>query len=92
MDVQVMTVSSKGQVVLPVDLRYAMSINTGDKLAAYYTDDSIIIKKIAIPTAEEFDLLAAELQKAAANEGYTEDCVEALIVNARKEICDENRH
>ena len=37
MVVHVLTVSSKGQVVLPVSMRKAMEMESGSKLAAYAT-------------------------------------------------------
>ena len=37
MVVHVFTVSSKGQVVLPVSMRKAMEMKSGSKLAAYAT-------------------------------------------------------
>ena len=42
----VLTVSSKGQVVLPATLRKKMDITAGTKLASYQVDDMIILRPI----------------------------------------------
>ena len=48
MSVDVLTVSSKGQIVLPAPVRKALSIVAGEKLVAYSTGDSILLKKLEL--------------------------------------------
>ncbi len=43
MNTQVVTVSSKGQISLPVEMRRHLSIDTGDKLVAYASGDTIML-------------------------------------------------
>ena len=52
MNIYVLTVSSKGQVVLPAEIRKQLSISSGDKLAAYASGDIIMLKVIKIPSEE----------------------------------------
>ncbi len=54
MNVQVLSVSSKGQIALPVDIRKNLSIDAGTKLAVYTSGDTIILKVINIPSADDF--------------------------------------
>ena len=54
MGIEVLTVSSKGQVVLPVDMRNALSIKPGEKLAAYASDELIMLKVLHQPSVEAF--------------------------------------
>ena len=56
MNTQVLTVSSKGQISLPVSIRKLLSIETGDKLVAYASGDVIMLKTLKLPTAEEIDV------------------------------------
>ena len=84
MNVQVVTVSSKGQIALPAELRETMSISTGDKLAAYASGDLIMLKLIKVPTAEEFRSRLKEAQEWAAGVGYTEEDVNEVIRSVRK--------
>ncbi len=84
MDMQVLTVSSKGQIALPVSLRKMLSIDTGDKLVAYTSGDVIMLKVLKLPTAEEFEESLKEAQSWAASAGYQESDVEGIIKSARK--------
>lgn len=84
MDMQVLTVSSKGQIALPVSLRKMLSIDTGDKLVAYTSGDVIMLKVLKLPTAEEFEESLKEAQSWAASAGYQESHVDGIIKSARK--------
>jgi AbrB family looped-hinge helix DNA binding protein len=86
MSVDVLTVSSKGQIVLPAPIRKALSIVAGEKLVAYSTGDSILLKKLELPKEDEFRKWLDDAQEWAAQSGLTEDDVPAIIseVRARK--------
>ena len=84
MSVDVLTVSSKGQIVLPAEMRKSMSITTGDKLAVYASDDIIMLKAIKIPTAKEFEKKLDEARDWAASVGYKESDVDKIIKSVRK--------
>ena len=56
MSTQILTVSSKGQISLPVSIRKLLSIDTGDKLVAYTSGDVIMLKTLKLPSAEEFQI------------------------------------
>lgn len=84
MDARVLTVSSKGQISLPVSIREKLDIAAGDKLAVYTSDDVIMLKVLRLPTAEEFRASLDEAQAWAASMGYTQEDVEAVIRSARK--------
>lgn len=86
MNAQVITVSSKGQVSLPVSIRKMLSIETGDKLVAYTSGDVIMLKTLKLPTIEEFEASLDEAQDWAATVGYKEEDVNDIIkaVRARK--------
>ena len=72
MNTQILTVSSKGQISLPVSIRKLLSISSGDKLVAYASGDTIILKALKLPTAEEFEASLNEAQEWAASVGYSE--------------------
>ena len=92
MSVEVLTVSSKGQVVLPVAMRVSMDIQPGDKLAAYATDDLIMLKVLRLPTQDEFLARLDEAQAWAASVGYVESDVEDAVKRVRRRNARENRH
>ena len=84
MNAQVLTVSSKGQISLPVSIRRLLSIESGDKLVAYASGDAIMLKSLKLPPVEEFEAALSEAQKWAAAAGYTEDDVNDVIKSVRK--------
>lgn len=52
--VEGLTVSSRGQVVLPVSMSRKLSITSGSKLAAYTSGGVIVLKVIELPTESDF--------------------------------------
>lgn len=87
METQVLTVSSKGQISIPACIRRLLSINNGDKLVAYATDDAIMLKPLKLPSPEEFEADLKAAQEWAASVGYTEDDVDDIIRSVRKKKC-----
>lgn len=84
MGAQILTVSSKGQISLPVSIRKRLSIDIGDKLVAYTSGDVIMLKTLKLPSAEEFEDSLDEAQKWAASVGYSESDVNDIIKSARR--------
>lgn len=83
MSTQILTVSSKGQISLPVNIRKHLSINTGDKLVAYTSGDVIMLKTLKLPSAEEFEASLDEAQKWAMSVGYDESDVDDIVKSVR---------
>jgi len=84
MSSELLTVSSKGQVVLPLSFRKETGITVGTKLAAYMVDDMIILKPIELPSLEQFSEQLDEARKWAASVGYKEEDVNSFIKDYRK--------
>ncbi len=81
---QILTVSSKGQISLPVSIRKLLSINTGDKLVAYASGDVIMLKTLKLPTTEEFEASLDEAQRWAMSVGYVESDVDDIVKSVRR--------
>ena len=84
MDVDVVTVSSKGQIVLPAEMRSSFSLASGDKLAIYATDDAILLKPLKLPSPEDFSRWMAEAQEWAASVGCKEEDIADVVKSVRK--------
>ena len=84
MNTQILTISSKGQISLPVSIRKLLSLDTGDKLIAYTSGDVIMLKTLKMPSAEEFEASLNEAQEWAASVGYDESEVNDIIKSTRK--------
>lgn len=74
-----MTVSSKGQVVIPLQIRKELSINAGDELLAFSYGDSIMIKKVKLPSKEKMQAEIAAVDKAIGKKIPTEDDINSII-------------
>jgi len=84
MDMHVLSVSSKGQVVLPVEMRKKLAIGNGTKLAVYSTGDVIMLKVVKLPTIDDFKAALDKTQAWAASEGLTEYDVDEMIKEVRQ--------
>ena len=53
-DPEVTTVTSKGQITIPSRLRKQFGLEQGTKLMVVPTDYGLVLKKIELPSVEEF--------------------------------------
>ena len=57
-------VGTKGQFVIPQDLRRRLAIKPKTKLAIYRKGDKLVVTKLSVPTAgEELDEFFAEIDR-----------------------------
>ncbi|MBI2938402.1 MAG: AbrB/MazE/SpoVT family DNA-binding domain-containing protein [Thaumarchaeota archaeon] len=75
-------VSSKGQVVIPANVRKAASLRKGEKLLAIAIDDTIVLKKIVDKSFEE---TMKPVWSRVRQMGLSEEDINALIEEARSE-------
>ncbi len=80
---EVTSVSSKGQVVLPKNVREALSLDAGSKLIVVTDGDNILLKPIVAPDLSEFDALMKESQKWAQEVGMAEEDIDDAIKAVR---------
>ena len=71
-EIQITTTSPKGQVVIPQEIRENMDIKSGTKFAVYGRGDTIIFKRIALPTVKDFEKLTRFGRKFAIRKGIKE--------------------
>ena len=77
------TVSSKGQLVLPLNIRNGMNIKPGIKMFVLSDGESIILKPIVQPDISEFRSLMDAAEEWASNVGLTEDDINDAIKTVR---------
>ncbi|MEE8359167.1 MAG: AbrB/MazE/SpoVT family DNA-binding domain-containing protein [Candidatus Hydrothermarchaeales archaeon] len=83
-EVEITKISSKGQVVIPKSLRDEFGIKPGESFAVYGGRDTIILKKIQVPTSlEAFEALVDWSVKFAKKKGIKEEDVERIIHRRR---------
>ena len=76
--------STKGQIVIPKAMRELMDIKEGEVFAMFSIRDTILLKRVKIPSEESFERLMKEGQEFAKEKGITRDDVDRAIAEVRK--------
>ncbi len=78
------TMSSKGQIVVPKDVREYMGIKEGTTFAIFGRDDTLILKRVNVPTAKEaFEKIHKWGVEFAKKRSLKEEDVEKIIHKGR---------
>lgn len=76
--------SSKGQVVIPGDIRKSLGLEPGARFVVLSDGDVVILKLIDSPARSEVRELAAKVRRRARQAGVTPDHVQRAIRSARR--------
>ena len=76
--------SSKGQVVIPEDIRKRLKLKSGSRFVVVGKEDVIILKTIAPPSMAEFDGLIAEARRQAKKAGLKRSDISDAIARVRR--------
>jgi AbrB family looped-hinge helix DNA binding protein len=76
--------SSKGQVVIPEDIREQLNLKEGDQFVVIGQGDAVILKAITPPSMDEFEGLLKEARATAKRSKANQSDVKAAIKKARK--------
>ncbi len=76
--------SSRGQVVIPQELRDRMHLSEGSKFVVVGMEDTIILKKMEPPRWEDFDRAISSLRKFGKKRSITEKRVEKAVRDIRR--------
>jgi AbrB family looped-hinge helix DNA binding protein len=75
--------SSKGQIVIPEEIRRKLGLKAGAKFVVLGEDDVVILKAIAPPSREEFDNLLKKARNQANLAGLTKKDIRNIIDEVR---------
>ena len=75
--------SSKGQVVIPENIRKQLNLKAGTQFVVVGDKDVVILKNISPPSLDEFDGLIAKARKDAKEAGIKESDIEDAISDVR---------
>lgn len=84
-DMQVTSVSSKGQIVIPVEIRKSMGITIGTKFIIITDNGNLLLKPIQAPKYEEFKSLFKKSSRLAKKIGLKQADVKQIIKHLRNE-------
>ena len=76
--------SSRGQVVIPEDIRKRLKLSAGSRFVVVGKDDVIILKAIVPPSMQEFDELIAEIRSQARKAGLKRSDISRAVVKVRR--------
>ena len=75
--------SSKGQVVIPEEIRERLGLKPGDQFVVVGDKDVVILKTISAPSLEEFDSLVTESRRQARRAGMKRSDVQNAVRERR---------
>jgi AbrB family looped-hinge helix DNA binding protein len=76
--------SSRGQVVIPLDIREQLGLKEGEKFFVVGEDDTILLKKMTLPSFKNFDKLVKKTQAFAKDKGLKQADVDNAIKRTRE--------
>ena len=75
--------SSKGQVVIPEDVRNKLGLTPGSQFVVVGENDVVIMKTITQPSMRDFDSLIKKARKQARSTGMTKSDISKTIAGVR---------
>ncbi len=82
-DLATTRMSSKGQVVIPEEIRKRLGLGEGSQFVVVGEKDTVILKAISFPTMQEFNPLIAEARKQARKVGLKKKNIRDAVLKAR---------
>ncbi len=88
MEIETTKMSSRGQVVIPENVRAVVSASEGTLFAVVGSEDTIVLKKIGLPSKEalikDLEKIAQEGRKRLESKGLKESDIPGMIRRARR--------
>ena len=75
--------SSKGQVVIPEQIRAQLDLEAGSRFVVVGDEDVVILKRITAPTPGEFDGLIKQARAQARSAGLKKSDIDNAVKEAR---------
>ena len=75
--------SSKGQVVIPEDIRKRLGLEAGSQFVVVAGKDAVILKTISPPSMDEFDGLIREARRQARKASMKQSDIKEAIAEVR---------
>jgi len=82
--IEITSISSRGQVVIPQDLRERLRIHEGEKFIVIGEEDTIVLKKVEMPSFKGFEKLLKKTREFAKKKNLKETDIKEAIKEARK--------
>jgi AbrB family looped-hinge helix DNA binding protein len=76
--------SSKGQVVIPEEIRDRLGLKAGSQFVVVGDKDTVILKSISPLSMKDFDELISEARRQARRAGMRQSDIDAAVAAARR--------
>ena len=83
-EIEFTKLSSKGQIVIPQDIRDDMKLKPGTPFAVIEQKDSILLKKLEMPKIKSWAEVTKPFREAAKKSGFTRADLDRIIEEVRK--------
>lgn len=80
---EITSLSTKGQIVIPRSIRNQLNLDTGDKLIVVCDGTNILLKPVLMPSMSEFKTLVEETDKITSELETTPDMLSTFIKKNR---------
>ena len=81
--VEITSISSKGQLVIPLEIRTLLNISVGTKLFVMTDGENILLKPVEEPRLDTFNRLVAQSRKIAKDKGLKKSDLGKIIKESR---------
>lgn len=83
---EITTMTSKGQVVIPREVRHALALDSGTKFVVVGGGDTIILKKLEMPSTADIKALLSHSRRLAKKAGFKKTELAKLIKAERNRM------
>ncbi len=81
---EIATMSSRGQIVIPQGVRDALSLDEGVRFLVVGDGDTIILKRLEVPSAQELRSLLTRSRRIAAQSKFKQSDLKKISAQERK--------
>ena len=84
MEVEFTKLSSKGQVVIPRDIRESLNLKDGTPFAVVKQNNTIILKKMELPKIKTWEEVAKPFREVRKKSGFSKEDLNRIIEQVRR--------
>ncbi|MGA1821349.1 MAG: AbrB/MazE/SpoVT family DNA-binding domain-containing protein [Thermoplasmatota archaeon] len=84
-EIEITRLSSKGQIVIPKELRNLLGLKEGELFAMYGEGDTLVLKKLDVPSKDEFEEILEKGSEIAKKRKITRSDIQKAIAEYRSE-------
>ena len=81
--IEVTSLSSRGQIVIPQGIREKMHLHEGEKFIIIGEQDTIVLKKLEVPSFKGFDMLLKKTREIVKKKGIRPRDIDEAIERVR---------